>query len=117
MLQPALRSKISNARLLPAVSTISVQFSVLKLNLSKGKEAYRKIKKTDKYIYIKTLLYLLLYEQHQKSYSTKKFMSKDEVHDKKLQVFYFNRKGVVNNQMLLTLADVHAIKSKELQRK
>lgn len=89
---------------------------MLKLNLSKGKEAYRKVKKQIN-IYIKTLLYLLLYEQHQKSYSTKKFMSKDEVHDKKLQVFYFNRKGVVNNQMLLTLADVHAIKSKELQRK
>lgn len=45
-------------------------------------------------------------------------MSKDEVqHHKKLQVFYSNRKGVVNHQMLLILADVHVIKSKELQRK
>lgn len=45
-------------------------------------------------------------------------MSKDEVqHQKKLQVFYSNRKGVVNNQMLLTLTDVHVVKPKELQRK
>lgn len=43
-------------------------------------------------------------------------MSKDEVHHKKLH-FYFNSKGVVNNQMLLTLAEDHVTKSKELQRK
>lgn len=61
VLQPALRSKTSNARLLPAVSTISVQFSVLKLNLSKGTKAYRQIKiQTNKYIYINSVVFIAL---------------------------------------------------------
>lgn len=50
VLQPALRSKTSSARLLPAVSTISVQFSVLKLNQFKGTKAYRQTKRwTNRY--------------------------------------------------------------------
>lgn len=60
----------------------------------------------------------MLYEQHQKSCSTKNLCLRMKFNiKKKLQVFYSNRKGVVNNQMLLTLTDVHVVKPKELQRK